>query len=138
MPRDSGGPRGATGSLRPTRGSGAREIDDAASTRGKKVTENDGRSTTITTNLRQIALECNGGFFESFRDGAGTRRCPWCVRPTHVAYVTRTNCTNFLHKLLPSLLFLHTPSTARLAVRGLSARRFYHLSSTHMPYVQLL
>lgn len=44
--------------------------------REEKKSKNDGLSMTIKTNLRQIALECNGGFFKSFEDGAGARRRP--------------------------------------------------------------
>lgn len=109
--------------------SDGREIDDVDSTRGKKKShrENGVLSTTIKTNLRQIALERDGGFFERnarrrryFRSGASTRRCPRRVRPTC--------CLRDANKLYqfpaqnPLLFLCAIRPPARLVVRGLSAR----------------
>lgn len=109
---------------------------------GQHKREKKSRRTTVSQRLlRLICVKSHWNATAAFSSPSGMAPVLVDARGVyapHVAYVTRTNCTNFLHKLLPSLLFLRTLSTARLAVRGLSARRFYHLSSTHMPCVQLL
>lgn len=133
------GPRGATARRNRRGESDGREIDDVDSTRGKKShRENGVLSTTIKTNLRQIALERDGGFFE--RNAAAAvevlqeRREHSSVPAAYMFHVLSTwreqivpiSCTN-------PLLFLRTiRSHVRLVVRSLSACRFYHLSNMQL------